>query len=73
MSLNGIIKHMEETSEELCDPTPKLSEKEREYAERIFFERLLKECPFGTSDSKYEGRVKRAVAIAKLLYKEIYG
>lgn len=69
MSLNGIIKHIEETSDVLYKATPQLNEKEREYAERIFFEKWLKDCPPGTSDYKYEVRVKKAAAIANLLYK----
>ena len=47
MSLNEIIKHLEETHPSI-KPAP-LNDKEREYAERIFFEKELRECNPGMS------------------------
>lgn len=71
MSLNEIIKHMEVTQ---LPPKPEsLNEKEREYAERIFFEKELRECNPGMSEIKIRGRIAKAIATARMLYKEIYG
>lgn len=71
MSLNTIIKHMEETE---LPPRPEpLNEKEREFAERIFFEKELRECNPGMSEIKIKGRIAKAIATARMLYKEIYG
>lgn len=70
MSLNAIIKHMEE-SDEINKPAP-LNEKEREYAERIFIEKELRECNPGMSEIKIKGRIAKAIATARMLYKEIY-
>lgn len=50
-----------------------LNEKEREYAERVFFEKQLKECNPGMSEEKIKGRIAGAIATARMLYKEIYG
>ena len=71
MSLNAIIKHMEET--ELPPKPEPLNEKEREYDERIFFEKELRECNPGMSEVKIRGRITKAIATARMLYKEIYG
>lgn len=76
MSINAILKHME-TSEQGAiakDTKPAtLNDKERELAERIFFEQGLKECNIGMSEVKFIGRVQLAIKRAKILYKEIYG
>ena len=71
MGLNAIIKHLEEA--ELPSKPEPLNEKEREYAERIFFEKELRECNPGMSEIKIKGRIAKALAIARMLYKEIYG
>lgn len=73
MSINGILKHMEETSDVLYKATPLLNEKEREYAEHLFFDKMMKDVNVGMSDLKVRGRIQQAVSIAKMLYKEIYG
>lgn len=70
MGLNAIIKHMEETQP---DTRQTLTDKEREYAERIFFEKELKDCNFGMSELKFRDRVKHAISRAQVLYREIYG
>lgn len=70
MSVNSILKHMGEAD---IEPTPSLNDKERELAERIFFTRHLKECNAGISDEKVRGRIRKAIATAQMLYKEIYG
>ena len=49
------------------------NDKEGEYAERIFFEKELREINPGMSDIKIRGRIVRAIAVAQMLYKEIYG
>lgn len=76
MSLNAIINHLEHTEHEVivknASPAP-LNDKEREYAERIFFEKELRECNPGMSDMKFKGRVQLSIARARMLYKEIYG
>lgn len=69
MSVNKILRHMEETAEK---PTP-LNEKEREYAERIFFEKHLRECNPGMSEDKINGRIAKSIATARMLYREIFG
>ena len=71
MSLNAIIKHIEET--ELPPKPEPLNDKEREYAERIFFEKQLKECNPGMSEEKIMGRIRKSIATARMLYSEIYG
>lgn len=70
MSLNAIINHIEQG---LAEERPVLNDKEREYAERIFFEKELRECNPGMSEIKIKGRIARAIATARLLYREIYG
>lgn len=76
MSLNAILKHMEENEakpfeeENISDG---LNDKQREYAERIFFEKHLKDCNVGMSDIKFKGRIQMAINQAKMLYTEIYG
>lgn len=70
MGLNSIIKRLEESQP---DARPVLNDKEREYAERIFFEKELREINPGMSDVKIKGRIIRAIATAKMLYNEIYG
>lgn len=76
MSLNAIIKHLEETElnslKDESNPN-NLNDKQREYAERIFFEKHLKDCNVSMSDPKFIGRVKMAIRHAKMLYAEIYG
>lgn len=62
---------MEET-QTLPKPEP-LNDKEREYAERVFFGKHLKECTPGMSEEKIRGRIAKSIAMARLLYKEIYG
>lgn len=71
MSLNEIIKHLEETHPSI-KPAP-LNDKEREYAERIFFEKELRECNPGMSEVKIEGRIEKAIRTARILYRKIYG
>lgn len=89
MSLNAIIKHLELTEQDAyarnvapesasappacSEPEAALNEKEREYAERVFFEKYLKECNPGMSDKKIQGRIAMSIAVARMLYKEIYG
>lgn len=70
MSLNAILNHME-----IEGPEPKtpLNEKEREYAERIFFDKQLKECNPGMSEIKIRDRIRKAISTARMLYREIYG
>lgn len=70
MGLNSIIKRLEESQP---DASPVLNDKEREYAERIFFEKELREINPGMSDVKIKGRIIRAITTAKMLYNEIYG
>lgn len=70
MSLNAIINHIEQG---LAEERPVLNDKEREYAERIFFEKELRECNPGMSEIKIKGRIARAIATARLLHREIYG
>lgn len=75
MGLNAILNHMELTESDAYakDKVVPLNDKEREYAERIFFEKQLKECNPGMSDVKIKGRIVKAIAVARMLYKEIYG
>ena len=76
MSLNAIIKHLEATEPEAIAKDRKsapLNDKEREYAERIFFEKQLKECNPGMSEEKIMGRIRKSIATARMLYSEIYG
>lgn len=73
MSLNAILKHMEQTDTEAASKDRALNDKEREYAERIFFEKQLRECNPGMSEIKVKGRIQKAIATARMLYKEIYG
>ena len=70
MGLNSIIKRLEESQP---DARPVLNDKEREYAERIFFEKELRGINPGMSDVKIKGRIIRAITTAKMLYNEIYG
>jgi len=76
MGLNSIIKHMEMSEPEAVrkdtKPAP-LNDKEREFAERIFFEKELRECNPGMSDITFKGRVQLAISRARILYREIYG
>lgn len=65
MGLNSIIKRLEESQP---DARPALNDKEREYAERIFFEKELREINPGMSDVKIKGRIIRAITTAKMLY-----
>lgn len=52
----------------------KLNDKEREYAERIFFEKELRyNINPGMSEDKIKGRIAKAISTAKMLYNEIYG
>lgn len=73
MGLNAIIKSLESTEDNAAVNRPQLNDKEREYAERIFFEKELREINPGMSDIKIRGRIVRAIAVAQMLYKEIYG
>lgn len=74
MSLNAIINHLETTEPEaIAKGRPKLNDKEREYAERIFFEKELRECNPGMSEIKLRSRIRLAIERARLLYREIYG
>lgn len=73
MGLNAIIKSLESTEGNAAVNRPQLNDKEREYAERIFFEKELREINPGMSDIKIRGRIVRAIAVAQMLYKEIYG
>lgn len=84
MSLNAIISHLELTEQDAFaskEPAPilepdsavRLNDKERESAERIFFEKQLKDCDYSMGKDKIKGRIQKAVATARMLYKEIYG
>lgn len=73
MGLNAIIKSLEQTEADSAVNRPQLNDKEREYAERIFFEKELREINPGMSDVKIKGRIIRAITTAKMLYNEIYG
>ena len=73
MGLNAIIKSLEQTEADAAVNRPQLNDKEREYAERIFFEREMREINPGMSDIKIRGRIVRAIAVAQMLYNEIYG
>ena len=75
MSLNAIINHMQTTEPEAIAAAERnrpLNAKEREYAERIFFVKQLKECNHGMSEEKIKERIEKAIAIAKLLYRKIH-
>lgn len=76
MSLNAIINHLEQTEPEAIAkdrrPAP-LNDKECEFAERIFFEKELRECNPGMSEVKFKSRVQLAIERARILYNEIYG
>ena len=74
MALNDIIRHMGQPDPAASTQSRNtLNDKEREYAERIFFEKHLKECNPGMSEEKIKGRMEKSVATAKMLYKTIYG
>ncbi|MEI3156212.1 MAG: hypothetical protein V8T07_00565 [Muribaculaceae bacterium] len=79
MSINNIIDHISMTEEHairkdlgLPEEKEQLNDKVREYAERIFFERYLKEINPGMNFVKIRGRIARAVETAKALYEELY-
>lgn len=76
MSLNAIINHMELNEQDAYSkdrPSAPLNEKEREYAERVFFEKHLKECNPGMSKVKLMSRIEKSIETARMLYREIYG
>ena len=73
MSLNAIINHMQTTEPEAIYASRGLNDKEKEYAERIFFEKQLKECNPGMSEDKIKGRIRKSIETARMLYAEIYG
>lgn len=45
--------------------------KVRDYAERIFFEKMLKEINHGMSEETIKERIDRSITIARLLYNKL--
>lgn len=50
----------------------KMDSRVREYAERIFFDRMLKDINNGMSEPKIDALIERSIMIATRLVKKLY-
>lgn len=73
MAINDILRHMEMmgTTEVPIESDSGLSETERKYAERVFFEKYLKDLNPGIGAEAIERRVNKSIEIARILHRAL--